>query len=211
MNLIGIDFSLNSPSICIDDGYELHFFSFFNTEGECWNRPNPLKKFKNHNNISNIVHMMPYERHKNNKKNSYAQEQSNKMDDASMLSKYILDILNPYTTDSKISLEGFAYSSSGSAFIDLILFNSFLRKSIIEKIGPEKLEIIAPATAKKLAGKGNADKNYMINAFKNNVLNDEKLEKNALYQYINNTELDIKNIKPIDDLVDSYFIMRSMQ
>jgi hypothetical protein len=83
-----------------------------------------------------------------------------------------------------------------------------LRKGIIEKWGYDKLMIIAPSAAKKLAGKGNADKEYMINAFRNNVLDDEKLAVTSLYEYANNIT-DFKNVKPIDDIVDSYFIMKS--
>lgn len=209
---IGIDFSLNSPSVCIDTGDEIKFISFFNTEGCDWNRPNPLKKFKTHNDISNVIELCPYERHKKEKDWTYAKEQSMKMFDAEMMSELIISVLDKHNVlngDVKISLEGFAYSSAGAAFIDLILFNSFLRKDLIKRIGSENIEIIAPSTAKKLAGKGNADKEFMVNAFINNVLNDDKLANTALHKYLVSNEPDMKNIKPVDDLVDSYFIMKS--
>lgn len=207
---IGIDFSLNSPAVCIEDDIQIKFVSFFNTDGYDWNKDPNLKKFYTHNKISNLVELKPYARHKNIKGRTYAQEQSEKMDDAEQLCNYISDTINQYTkSDVMISLEGFAYASNGSAFIDLILFNSFLRKNIIEKFGADKLEIISPATAKKLAGKGNADKEFMINAFINNVLIDDKLIDTKLHKYMLNSELDMKHIKPIDDIVDSYFIMKS--
>ena len=211
---IGIDFSLNSPSVCIDNGNEIKFISFFNTEGYEWNRTNPLKKFKTHNDISGIVELYPYERHKKQKDWTYAKEQSMKMADAEMMSELIISTLdkhNVLSSDVKISLEGFAYSSAGAAFIDLILFNSFLRKDLIKRIGSENIEIIAPSTAKKLAGKGNADKEFMVNAFINNVLNDDKLINTQLHEYLVNNKPDMKNIKPIDDIVDSYFIMKSQK
>ena len=38
MKKIGIDFSLNSPALCINDGERLSFVSLFNCEGVEWNR-----------------------------------------------------------------------------------------------------------------------------------------------------------------------------
>ena len=209
---IGIDYSLNSPSVTIDNGEKIIFMSFFNTDGAEWNRAKPLKKFEMHNALNGIVELYPYQRHKIEKDFTYAQEQSLKMSDAEMMCNYIMESVEkkvPNLEDVRISLEGFAYGSSGAAFIDLILFNSFLRKDIIRRIGHENLEIIAPSTAKKLAGKGNADKEFMIKAFINNVLNDDKLAATDLFKYVTTNEIDFKNIKPLDDIVDSYFIMKS--
>jgi len=207
---IGIDYSLNSPSICINKDGQLGFVSLFNTDGAEWNREKPLKKFIMHNNLSEFIMMFPYCRTQKEKDWTYAQEQCAKMNDAKMICDMILHLLEPYfLNDIKISLEGFAFASNGSAFIDLILFNSFLRKEIIDRLGSDKLEIVAPTSAKKLAGKGNADKEYMINAFINNVLNDNSLKETKLWKYLQTAELDFKNIKPLDDIVDSYFIMKS--
>ena len=207
---IGIDFSLNSPGVTIEYDDRIKFFSFFNTEGYEWDRPNPLKKFTHHNAIRDFVTVVPYTRTKTDKKTPYADEQMAKMKDASMMTELIMKTISENIHGDKImfSLEGFAYQSSGASFIDLILFNSFLRKGIIEKWGYDKLMIIAPSAAKKLAGKGNADKEYMINAFRNNVLEDEKLAVTGLYEYAN-AITDFKNVKPVDDIVDSYFIMKS--
>ena len=208
---IGIDFSLNSPAVTVETEKEIRFFSFFNVDNYEWDRPNPLKKFKMHNEISSYVCMKPYSRQKNSQW-TYAEEQSAKMSDAEFISKYIINTLDEYlTSDTIVSLEGFAFASSGSSFIDLILFNSFLRKDLIDKIGSEHVEIVAPASAKKLAGKGNADKEYMVNAFLNDVLNDNKLTNTDFYKYLSSIEIDFKNIKPIDDIVDSYFIMKSQK
>jgi len=207
---IGIDYSLNSPSICIDNNGQIRFMSLFNTEGAEWNREKPLKKFFMHNALSSFVSMLPYQRTAKDKKWTYAQEQSAKMNDAKMISDMIAHLLEPYFSETlKISLEGFAFASNGASFIDLILFNSFLRKEIIDRLGTDCLEIVAPTSAKKLAGKGNADKEFMIKAFMNNVLNDDSLSETELWKYLQNTELDFKNIKPLDDIVDSYFIMKA--
>lgn len=212
MTHVGIDYSLNSPSVTIDNGEKIMFMSFFNTDGAEWDRKKPLKRFEMHNALNGIVELYPYKRHHIEKGCSYAREQSMKMSDAEMMCEYIMSSIEKYVPnlkDARFSLEGFAYGSSGAAFIDLILFNSFLRKDIIKRIGYDNLEIIAPSTAKKLAGKGNADKEYMIKAFMNNVLDDDRLASTDLFKYVTSNEIDFKNIKPLDDIVDSYFIMKS--
>lgn len=205
---IGIDYSLNSPSICIDNGAELTFVSFFNAEGLEWKREKPLKKFHYHNIFSDIIEVVPYNR--NTDKTSYQSEQMSKMRDASFMSNMITERITRYMSEECIvSLEGFAFQSQGAAFIDLIMFNSFLRKDIIRMFGYDRLMIVAPTSAKKLAGKGNANKEYMIQAFIGNKLGDYLLINNPLYKYVTENELDYKNIKPIDDLIDAYWIMRS--
>lgn len=209
MTLVGIDFSLNSPGVTIEYDDHIRFLSFFNTEGYEWDRPNPLKKFQHHNAIRNFVTMVPYTRTKTDKNTSYADEQAVKMKDAVMMANVITSTLEGLIDDDVMfSLEGFAFQSSGASFIDLILFNSFLRKDIVEKWGYDRLIVVAPSAAKKLAGKGNADKEYMIEAFRTNKLDDPKLISTELYKYINDIS-DFKNIKPIDDIVDSYFIMKA--
>ena len=111
------------------------------------------------------------------------------------------------------SLEGFAFSSQGASFIDLIMYNCFLRQRIVNKYGSDSLVIVAPTEAKRLLfGKGNAKKDDMINSFISNNLSDNKIIINKLWQYLTSKkdELDFKNIKPIDDLVDSYGIMKCL-
>lgn len=211
---IGIDFSLNSPSMCADDGTRIRFYSFFNTEGLVWERETPLKKFQYHNKIKELVELVPYQRTQTDKKTSYSDEQIAKMGDAKKISELIIRKIEEIVKDETnfaISLEGFAYGSKGMSFIDLILFNSFLRKDIIDRFGEEKLIIIAPKEAKKLAGNGNASKEYMIDAFVKNKDEDELLESAELYKYLKSEELDYKNIKPIDDLVDAYWLMRTLK
>lgn len=208
---IGIDYSLNSPSICIDNGDSLEFISFFNTDGQVWKREKPLKKFHYHNILDNIIRLVPYSR--NTDKTNYQTEQTSKMRDAAYMATLITDTIRECANDYDIvvSIEGFAYASKGAAFIDLILYNSFLRRELLSAFGFDQLVVVAPTEAKKLAGKGNADKEYMIKAFIENRLGDNLLADNPLYKYVAENELDYNNIKPIDDLIDSYWIMRCIK
>lgn len=207
---IGIDFSLNSPSMmyCKDDE-EYHFVSFFNDEGKDW-KNSKAKTFKYHNLLfeNNVVEMIPYTRLKISKE--YRQEQKDKMADAMKLALLLINKIKSIVGENeevKIGLEGFSFGSKGASYIDLIMYNCFLRERIVETFGPDSLVIVSPSEGKKLfSGKGNANKEKMIKSFISNFIGDEKIENTKLWKFCSNNELDYNNIKPIDDLVDSYSI-----
>lgn len=212
---IGIDFSINSPSMvwCRDDG-EYNFVSFFNDEGKDW-RKSKSKTLKYHNILyeNNLVEMIPYTRVSVSKE--YRQEQKDKMNDAIKLSFLIINkinsIIDKCNDEIIIGLEGFSFNSKGASYIDLIMYNCFLRQKIVEIFGSESLVIISPSENKKFfSGKGNANKEKMIESFISNFVGDEKIKSTELWKYCSENELDYKNIKPIDDLVDSYSIMLFM-
>lgn len=207
---IGIDFSLNSPSITIHQSNDTFtFISLFNNDGKLW-KEKDLKTYTNHKNLydNNIIVIKDYERIINSK--DYSIKEQEKMMDAIKLANLVIDTIKENILDKDsdilISIEGFSYNSQGMSYIDLIMYNSFLRKILVETFGKDSIMVIAPKSAKKFAGKGNADKNYMIQSFQNNVLKNNIIVENELYKYVNSEKFDKDHIKPIDDLIDSYFI-----
>lgn len=211
---IGIDFSINSPSMmwCKDDG-EYNFISFFNDDGKDW-KNSKSKYFQYHRLLyeNNIVEMIPYTRCVKSK--DYREEQKEKMADAINLSEIIISKINEITCgdDILIGLEGFSFNSKGASYIDLIMYNCFIRQRIVETFGPESLVIVSPTEGKKhFSGKGNANKEKMIESFISNFIKDEKIENTKLWKFCSSNELDFNNIKPIDDLVDSLGIFESIK
>ena len=217
--LVGIDFSLNSPSITIKYVFEkeeyYQFCSFFNTDGREW-LVKDIKAFKNHKALNNNtdVYMMPYERKIT--ASDYTEKESQKIADAQQLSQLIVNYIKSFInetnlklTNIKVAIEGFSYGSKGAAYNDLIMYNSFLRKELLTLTSADNILVFSPKHAKKLAGNGNADKEYMINAFISNKLKDNLIEKTDLFKYC--SSLDMKNLKPVDDLIDSYFILNCIQ
>ena len=208
---IGIDYSLISPAVTIlkDDGYK--FISFFDDYGKDW-KTGKSKKFRYHRELSNFMEVIPYTRLIN--QDNYRTEQITKMRAAKTISELIVQKLIEEIGDEKdvtIGLEGFSYGSISSSVLDLAMYNSFLRFKLIETFGEENLIIISPTEGKKsLYGKGNANKDEMIESFISNRLCDEKLVETNLWKYCSENELDFKNIKPIDDLVDSYAILKTI-
>lgn len=206
---IGIDFSLTSPAICVYKNGEYTFISFFNDGGKDWKK-SKSKSYKYHNDLCNIIDVIPYTRKIDD--SIYRSEQKTKMADALMIANLIIEKLKLIIDDEVIiGLEGFSYGSISSSTLDLAMYNSFLRMKLIENFGSDCLNIISPTEGKKvLFGKGNAKKDDMIQSFIDNKLDDDALLKCALWKYCKENGVDFKQPKPIDDLVDAYGILNSI-
>ena len=204
---IGIDFSLTSPAICVYKNGEYSFISFFNDGGKDWKK-SKSKSYKYHKELSDIIDVIPYTRKIDD--SNYRIEQKTKMADALMIVNIIIEKLKTIIDDDVIiGLEGFSYGSISSSTLDLAMYNSFLRMKLIENFGSDVLNIISPTEGKKmLFGKGNANKENMIQAFIDNRLEDSELMMNNFWKYCKDNGVDFKQPKPIDDLVDAYGILK---
>ena len=210
---IGIDFSINSPAVCIEtNGNNIRWLSLFNCDGKNWQRPNPTKEFMWHNKLIGTVRLAPYIRYKAGNKTDYIEEQQQKIKDAYALAMHIVEQIRQTIPCedyeiATISLEGFAFGSKGNSFIDLIMYNSILREKLFHEFGGKVIYIIPPAQAKKFAYKGNANKEDMIRAFVSSE--DALLRSTGLWKLLSKETIDPNSVKPVDDLVDSYWIMES--
>jgi hypothetical protein len=123
-----------------------------------------------------------------------------KISDASLLAKTIVSNL-PDEVDL-VGLEGFSYGSKGNSGLDIAGYAYCVRKELFEKYGSSKLAIFSPANVKKTAGKGNAGKDEMLNFFIANQ--DINLNNTKFWKNIVNKKIAIE--KPVDDLIDSWYI-----
>lgn len=213
MIYIGIDFSLNSPGICIKDhDNEYTFISFYNDRGRDPKKPT-LKAFKVHEELvnNNAIIVNTYNRIVSSK--IFLNRERQKIIDANSIANKIVSFIDDLYPDEKImiSLEGFSYGSKGNSFIDMVQYNSFLRYRLAEKFGAESIYVFQPSHVKKNAGKGNANKHYMVNAFQSDVFNDKKLRNTKLWKWCKGNDYSKKIPKPIDDLCDSYFLIKSLE
>ena len=202
MVTIGIDYSITSPAITVFDGRHYTFISIFDTDVKNWLES---KKFKVHKEIRDFADVIPFSR--STDKTSYQTEQRSKTINAEQLATLtthtIRYVVGDY--DVRIALEGFSYASKGMSFIDLVMYQSVLRVRLMEEFGIDSIHVFSPTEAKKLAGKGNYGKEQMVEAFGKNVLGDDILAAHPFHQYV--VENGLKG-KPIDDLVDSYFLLK---
>ena len=214
MTYIGIDFSLNSPGICIQDNQDkYHFLSFFNYGKRIWDEEGIRipKAFWVHKELSDddALSCFAYNREVQSKEFLYRERE--KLNDANNIAELISDVLVTVagTSNVKVGLEGFSYGSKGNSFIDIIQYNTFLRKALLDNYGNENISVFQPSHVKKLAGKGNGNKHYMIKAFQDDVLDDKNLRRTKLWKYVQGKDYSVKIPKPLDDLVDSYFILNA--
>ena len=210
----GIDFSLNSPGTCTQDNKGKYtFITFFNYGNRIWDdsiRKIP-KSFSVHKELMDDKTILgfPYYRHVQDK--DFLRREREKLTDGQNIADLISNILITLygTEDHKIALEGFSYGSKGNSFIDIVQYNTFLRNEIVNSWGVENISIYQPSHVKKLAGKGNANKHYMVKAFQDDVYNDKDLRNTNLWKWIQDKDFSEKIPKPIDDLVDAYFILNA--
>ena len=202
---VGIDFSLNYSGITVLKDSCYSFYAINREENFTKKGLNFIKDLESTISFQNIF--IP----KFIESENYEENQVLKLKDIETISDVILNILKEYNINN-IKLEGLSYSSLGQRSLDLAGFNYILRYRIYEQF--KNLKIIAPTTAKKLAGKGNLNKVGMFGAFVSNVLNDKQLQQNETYlKILNNIEIiNINNkkiIEPVAGLIDGYFIAHS--
>ena len=208
---IGIDYSITSPALTILKNNHYHFISFFD-EGTTDYQHSHSKKFYYHKQLKDKVDLFPYRRIKS-KSNSYIDSERVKMKNANLISDMICNKIEEFTCDDSdvlIGIEGFSYGSKSSSTLDLVMYQSFLRLKLIEIFGPDCLAVISPSEIKKnLTGRGNACKIDMVRSFINRE-NDDRLIGNEFWNWLREVEIDETNLKPIDDLIDSYGCLVSL-
>jgi hypothetical protein len=195
MVIVGIDMSKNSPGVCIRRDSSLHFLSFL--------RGKNSGKIKSHYDeilATGAVNIHFYE-HSQPGKMEYSDSERWKAQDASRYAKWIVSHL-PAEVDF-VGIEGFSYGSSGNSFIDIVGYGYAVRMALIEKYSPEKFSVFSPGNVKKVAGKGNANKELIFDFFMNT--SSEDLKTNQFWQKLKDGSIDATK-KPVDDLVDSFFV-----
>ena len=147
--IVGIDYSLNSPAICIaDNSFDFNKCSF-----------HFLTSKKKH--IGNFgKNIFGYE-HK---------EYNTPIERFTNISSWALDIIHKHKKDTaKVFIEGYSFGSKGQAVFQ-IAENCGILKYRLQMSPTILYDTIVPSVVKKHAsGKGNADKQLMYNSFLNHT------------------------------------------
>ena len=177
--IVGIDYSLNSPAVCISTNGGTAF-------SDCYFYYLTSKKKHIGKMLENVI---GYE-HK---------EWKSPIERFTNLSGWVLHILDTLHKKQKnkhVFIEGYSYGSKGQAVFQIAENGGILKYRLQKRF---TCKTIVPSVVKKLAtGKGNADKQKMYEAFTKTQGVD--LMKAFDQQTLNN---------PITDIVDSYYIMRA--
>ena len=174
--IIGIDPSLNSTGICINNSKNNIYYII------------PSKMTKKMSNFKHKrVHFLPYEK-QDIKGLEYKDKEYAKTNNVYNICQNIKTVIKKHKP-SMVIMEGVSYGSTGSAaLVDLSGLQFAIRMILIDMKVP--FVIASPTSVKKFAvANGQAEKDIMIDAWK-------RLDKEMN---------DITEIK-IDDLADAYFL-----
>lgn len=207
MNYVAIDFSLNSPGICIfNDKKKSYSFISYLKPGS--GTKSDIRLQEEMSQLKDLT-LVSQPNFSNNEEFSSAELLKIKRYD-----QMADDIINLILQESFVG-DGFIVAFEGSSYgskigtnnvIDLAAGAAILKLKILKALKPEDLMTVAPTSIKKFAGKGNMNKSQLYDVFFCNGIQDPNLGKSLFYQWIQDQEFGKKIPKPVDDLIDAFFL-----
>lgn len=207
MNYIAVDFSLNSPGVCLynDKSKKYHFIAYMKP-GTGTKKDQKLQEEMSLLKDVTLVSQPDF-----SKEEEFSSVELAKIKRYDRMAD---DIINLVLQDSfegdgfTIAFEGTSYGSKMGTnnMIDMAAGAAILKLKLLKTLMPEDLMTVAPTTIKKFAGKGNMNKSQLFEVFFNNGIGDKNLEKSPFYGWIKSQDFGKKIPKPIDDLVDAFFL-----
>ena len=209
MTIIGIDFSILYPSVCIcKDFKEFKWLSIINAK---------LSK-KGRANIDSLLEGKPnlfvFETSSTRTKSiEYHLTERSKLVNYVELINLLIKKIKEITageTDFLFSIEGMSFGSSGNALVDIAQSTGMLKLKIVEEIlndEAERLFVFSPSELKNTIGcKGNANKFEIYSKFKNDP-GLESVKESDLYLLSNQDDIIVKDqqvLSPFMDMIDAY-------
>ena len=191
MNYLAIDFSLNSPGVCIynDKSKKYHFIAYMKP-GTGTKKDQKLQEEISLLKDVTLIYQPDFT---NDEQYSSAELLKIKRYD-----RMADDIINLVLQDSydgdgfMIAFEGTSYGSKMGTnnMIDMAAGAAILKLKLLRTLKPEDIQTIAPTSIKKFAGKGNMNKLQLFEAFVENKIGDKNLDKSPLFKWILGKTLD---------------------
>lgn len=208
MVVIGIDFSIQFPAVCISRDFKsFHWVACVNS-----NLTKAHKKLLEDIRLEfqelEFIYLPP----KNFKYDTYSGVERAKLANYSLLVDTLIDrVLEIIKNDPNriVSIEGIAYGAQGNALIDIAQSTGMLRKRVLDALldgKPERVFIFSPGELKNAIGaKGNAGKFEIYQVFKDSP---SIAAQSALHRAINKyDDLIVKDqtVKsPFMDMIDAF-------
>lgn len=207
-NIIGVDFSLNSPAWCSLSEHGANWGSFHRTtkkidrmlDGET----SPFGIFSRDPNFSiQIIEKIKVE-------GEYYEIERTKIENFVTIADSFFNLMEPFITDdTKIFMEGISFGSSGNSLIDISMCTALIRERLTERVGYQNLHVYSPTAIKKFAFKGNAKKDELYLTLLEKHGNSELL-KPLINPLKENKDIWIKKNRevesPCSDLIDATWI-----
>jgi hypothetical protein len=217
MFFIGIDFSINSPGICIIHNNSCHWIS--NTVGG--KTKADIAYAERVKACQDVTYLLfDNDEQSQDSIDSYSENEYRKIvryiGRAKNLKQIILGKLHElgYTGEEALhfGFEGFSYGSNTNNIIDIAIATGFLKSELISQFGAKMtLNVMAPGTIKKYAGSGRYNKKEMYEVFVENRHGDVKLASSDFWALSQSLRGVKKLPKPTDDLIDAYFVVNALK
>jgi hypothetical protein len=204
MNIVAIDFSLNSPGIVISKKDSVHFISYIKdgigTKAET--------KMNEELALCKDISFKIQPTFTTSK--DFSEKEISKLQRFITMAKDMIEMIQPHI-DLNEPIEGVSYGSGGGGtnnLIDLAAAAAIFKYSLLLYYRDYKVNIVtvAPTTIKKHAGNGRLKKRELWDVFVENQLNDSLLNENSVWGFANNLKIGAKVPKPFDDIIDAYFL-----
>lgn len=207
MNYVTIDFSLNSPGICVYNKNIGYTFISYLKPGSGTKKDQKLQEEFGMLKGAILREQPEYAKNKEYSSSEFAKIERY-METANSIIELIYEGIDP-DQESIFAFEGVSFGSKQGTnnIIDMAAAAAILKLRIIEEFDPKTIQTLAPSTIKKFAGKGNMNKLQLWEVFLRNDIKDKYIETHAVYKFCVNEIGEVKKIpKPFDDLVDAYFL-----
>lgn len=208
MNYLAVDFSINSPGICLynDKSKRYHFISYMKP-GTGTKKDQKLQEEMSQLRDVTLVSQPDFKK----KEEEFSSVELAKIKRYDRMADDIINLILQESFDGDgftIAFEGTSYGSKigTNNMIDMAAGAAILKLKLLKTLKPEDLMTIAPTSIKKFAGKGNMNKSQLFEVFFNNGIGDENLGKSPFYMWIKDQDFGKKIPKPIDDIVDAFFL-----
>ena len=206
MNFVTIDFSLNSPGICVYSNNKYHFIGYLKPKTGT-KKEQKMQEELNLLKDTQIAQQPDWTNNENYSKSEMIKIQRH-MKTADDIINFILSV-----TETKkqyvVAFEGSSYGSSAGTnnIIDMAAGAAILKMEMMSRLEVLDMMTIAPSTIKKHAGNGRLKKDQLWLKFLENCLDDKALSDSYLWKYCKDEIGEVKKVpKPMDDLVDAYFL-----
>ena len=207
MNFVAVAFSLNSPGICVynDKSKKYHFISYIKPKTGTKQEQKFQEELALLKDVT-LIHQPDF-----TKEEGYSDGELAKVKRYDRMADEIINLImqNSFEGDGfTIAFEGTSYGSKMGTnnMIDMAAGAAILKLKMLKALKPEDLLTIAPTSIKKFAGKGNMNKLELFSAFQANTIQDQVLAKSDFYKLVSALECGSKIPKPLDDLVDAFFL-----
>ena len=213
MNFITIDYSLNSPGICVFDGSKYTFISYLKAKSGSKKDQLIQSNFSKLND-GILIEQPDFKSHEQEYSSVEFAKIQRYVTTCEDILQSVAEIINP-SDECVFAFEGTSFGSKMGTnnIIDMAAGAAILKFMIIEEFNIKTIETVAPSTIKKHAGKGNMNKLMLWEKFIDNSIQDKYLTKSETHSFcVKEMGKDIKKIpKPFDDLVDAYFLNHYLQ